>query len=104
MLAVYGFYVPVLLAIALAAMAIKNRLDSALLSSRSTGRRRSKRGSGSDCYVLFAGSIAASVLFPVLTAVTHLLTAPVVGMAVSFSVKMVLVAAGLNIATGLAAL
>lgn len=101
-LAVYAMYVPVLLVIALAAMAIKNRLDPGSLKQLER-QKAVREGRRERLFVSFAGSIATSFLFTVLTAVFHSVTAPAIGPAVSFSVKVVLVAAGLNIAAGLAA-
>lgn len=99
---VYLLYVPVLLVIALTAMAIKNRIDPG--SMKQLERQKAiKAGNRERYFVSFAGSIATSFLFTVLTAFAHLAAVPVTSAAVSFSVTTVLAAAVMNIAAGLSA-
>jgi hypothetical protein len=99
---VYLLYVPVLLLIALVAMAVKNRLDPGSL--RQLERQKEvKAGRRERYFVSFAGSIATSFLFTVLTAGAHMITAPMIGAVVRLDVTTVIAAALMNIAAGLAA-
>jgi hypothetical protein len=101
-LTVYLLYVPVLVAVALVAMFAKNLLDPG--SRKQIERHQAvAKGTRERYFVSFAGSIATSFLFTFLTAVMHTVTAPLTGAVVSFRADTVLVAAGLNIAAGLAA-
>jgi len=101
-LAVYALFVPLLLLIALVAMAVKNRLDPGSLKQISR-QKAVKEGSREQYFVSFAGSIATSFLFTILTACTYSLSAPMTGVVVKLGVSTVFVAALLNIAAGLAA-
>jgi len=101
-LRVYAMYVPALLVVALSAMVIQSRLDPDWQKQRER-EKAVRAGKREQLFVSFAASIATSSLFTLLTAAAHMVAAPVIGTAVSFSVKTVLVAAGLNIAAGLAA-
>jgi uncharacterized membrane protein len=99
---VYLLYVPVLLLIALVAMVVKNRLDPGSL--RQVERQKQVReGRRERYFVSFAGSIATSFLFTVLTAAAHLVTAPLTGASVRLDVVTVIAASLMNIAAGLAA-
>lgn len=101
-LAVYRLYAPVLLVIALVAMAVKNRIDPGSLKQLER-QKAVKEGRRERYFVSFAGSIATSFLFTVLTAAAHLAAVPVTGAVIRLSVATVLVAALLNIAAGLGA-
>lgn len=101
-LRVYAMYVPALLVVALSAMVIQSRLDPDWQKQRAR-EKEVRAGKREQLFVSFAASIATSSLFTVLTAVAHMVAAPVIGTVVSFSLKTVLVAAGMNIAAGLAA-
>ena len=99
---VYALFVPLLLLIALVSMAVKNKLDPGSLKQLSR-QKAVKEGSREQYFVSFAGSIATSFLFTILTAATYTLTVPVTGLVVRLSLSAVVVAALLNIAAGLAA-
>lgn len=101
-LRVYAMYVPALLVVALSAMAIQSRLDPDWQKQRAR-EKAVRAGSREQLFVSFAASIATSSLFTVLTAFAYALSSPLIGTAVGFSVKSIVVAAGLNIAAGLAA-
>jgi hypothetical protein len=101
-LTVYLVYVPVLLLVALASMVIKNLVDPG--SMKQIERHQAvARGVRERYFVSFAGSIATSFLFTVLTAVMHSVAAPLSRSVVVLPVKVVVLAASLNIAAGLAA-
>ena len=101
-LTVYLLYVPVLIAIALVSMAVKNVFDPG--SRKQIERHQAvARGIRERYFVSFAGSIATSFLFTVLTAVMHSVTVSVSGSVVELPAKVVVLAAVLNIAAGLAA-
>jgi hypothetical protein len=101
-LTVYLLYAPVLVVIALVAMLVKNRLDPG--SRRQIERQKAVRDGRRERYfVSFAGSIATSFLFTVLTAAAHMVTAPVTGAVVRLDVMTVVLAGLLNITAGLAA-
>ena len=101
-LTVYVLYVPVLLLVALASMAIKNLVDPGSLKQIERHQAVAK-GVRERYFVSFAGSIATSFLFTVLTAIMHSVAAPLSGSVVALPAKVVVVAALLNIAAGLAA-
>jgi hypothetical protein len=101
-LTVYGVFVPMLLVIALVSMAIKNRLDPGSLKQLSR-QKAVKEGSRERLFVSFAGSIATSFLFTILTACTHAAAAPLTGTIIKLGPSAVFAAALLNIAAGLAA-
>lgn len=99
---VYLFYVPVLLVVALASMAVKNIIDPG--SRKQIERHQAvAKGMRERYFVSFAGSIATSFIFTVMTALMHAATAPITGAVIDLTVKMVVVAATMNIAAGLAA-
>ena len=99
---VYQLYAPVLMAIALVAKAIKHRLDPGSLKQleRQAAVREGKR---ERYFVSFAGGIASSFLFAVLTAFVHLAAVPVTGAVIKLSAATIAVAGVLNIAAGLGA-
>ncbi|NTW51974.1 MAG: hypothetical protein HGB22_05255 [Chlorobiaceae bacterium] len=99
---VYELYAPLLLVIALVGMAVKNRLDPGSVKQLSR-QKAVKDGSREQIFVSFAGSIATSFLFTILTACAYSLTVPLTGLVVQLGLSVVLVAALLNIAAGLAA-
>ncbi|TNJ38323.1 hypothetical protein FGF66_09555 [Chlorobaculum thiosulfatiphilum] len=101
-ISVYLLYAPLLIVIALVAMAVKNRLDPG--SQKQLERQKAvKEGRRERYFVSFAGGIASSFLFTVLTASAHLAAAPVTGASVRLNVATVAVAGVLNIAAGLGA-
>ncbi|NTW53674.1 MAG: hypothetical protein HGB15_02685 [Chlorobaculum sp.] len=101
-LAVYRLYAPVLLVIALVAKVVKNRLDPGSL--RQLERQKAvKEGKRERYFVSFAGGIASSFLFAVLTAVAHLAAAPLTGAVIRLNVATIAVAGAMNIAAGLGA-
>jgi len=101
-LAVYRFYAPVLIVIALVAKVVKQRLDPGSL--RQIERQRAvKEGKRERLFVSFAGGIASSFLFAVLTAVAHLAAAPLTGAVIRLNAATVAVAGAMNIAAGLGA-
>lgn len=99
---VYAVYFFVLLFFALSAMLVKNRLDPG-------GEKQTKRqqevaaGKREMVFVSFAGSIATSFFFTVLTALVFKVSATLVGMTVTFTIPVVLLAAALNVSAGLGA-
>jgi hypothetical protein len=101
-LTVYFMYAPVLIVIALVAMAVKNRLDPGSLKQLER-QKAVKEGMRERYFVSFAGGIASSFLFTVLTAGAHLAAVPVTGASVRLNVATVAVAGVLNIAAGLGA-
>lgn len=101
-LTVYLLYVPVLIVIALVAMAVKNRLDPGSLKQLER-QKAVKEGKREHYFVSFAGSIATSFLFAVLTACVHLAAVPVTGAVIRLNVATVAVAGVFNIAAGLGA-
>ncbi|NTV02400.1 MAG: hypothetical protein HGB04_06395 [Chlorobiaceae bacterium] len=101
-MAVYLVYVPVLLVVALASMLVKNLIDPGSLKQIER-HQAVARGVRERYFVSFAGSIATSFLFTVLTAVMHSVAVPLSGSVVELPAKSVLLAAALNIAAGLAA-
>lgn len=101
-MSVYLLYAPVLIVIALMAKAVKNRLDPG--SRKQLERQKAVReGKREHYFVSFAGSIATSFLFAVLTACAHLAAVPVTGAVIRLNVATVAVAGVLNIAAGLGA-
>lgn len=101
-MSVYRLYAPVLLLIALLAMALKNRFDPGSLKQIER-QKAVKEGKRERYFVSFAGSIATSFLFTVLTACAHLLAAPVTGATVRLGMVTVLSASVMNLVAGLAA-
>jgi hypothetical protein len=101
-LTVYAVFVPLLLIIALVAMAVKSRLDPGSLKQLSR-QKAVKEGSREQYFVSFAGSIATSFLFTILTACTHVAAVSLTGAVVRLTLATVFTAALLNIAAGLAA-
>ncbi|NTU58123.1 MAG: hypothetical protein HGB00_04280 [Chlorobiaceae bacterium] len=101
-IAVYALFVPVLLLIALVAMAVKKRLDPGSVKQLSR-QKAVKEGSREQLFVSFAGSIATSFLFSVLTACAYAVSSPLTGALISMTPTMVITGALLNIAAGLAA-
>jgi hypothetical protein len=101
-LTVYLLYVPVLVAVALVSMIVKNLMDPGSLKQIERHQAVAK-GKRERYFVSFAGSIATSFIFTVMTAFMHKLSAPLTGEAVDLPAKTVIAAAGLNIAAGLAA-
>jgi hypothetical protein len=99
---VYLFYAPVLIVIALVAKAVKNRLDPGSLKQLER-QKAVKEGKRERYFVSFAGGIASSFLFAVLTAVAHLAVAPVTGAVIRLNAATVAVAGAMNIAAGLGA-
>jgi hypothetical protein len=99
---VYGFFILVLLAVALGSMAVKNLFDPGY-ASQVRRKKDISEGKGERLFISFAGSIATSFTFTILTALTYTFTTTVTGASVAFKIPVVLVAAGLNIAAGLAA-
>ncbi len=99
---VYAVYFFVLLFIAVSAMLVKNKLDP-------HGERQTRRqqevvaGKREMVFVSFAGSIATSFFFTVLTAVVFIASISLVDMTIDFTIPIVLVAAVLNITAGLSA-
>lgn len=101
-MSVYLLYAPLLIVIALVAMAVKNRLDPG--SQKQLERQKAVReGKRERYFVSFAGGIASSFLFTVLAACAHLAAAPVTGASVRLNVATVAAAGVLNIAVGLGA-
>jgi hypothetical protein len=101
-MAVYRFYAPLLLVIALLAMVLKNRLDPGSL--RQIERQNAvKEGKRERYFVSFAGSIATSFLFTVLTACIHLVTVPYTGVTIRLGILTVILASVMNLVAGLAA-
>lgn len=101
-LTVYFMYAPVLIVIALVAMAVKNKLDPGSLKQLER-QKAVKEGKRERYFVSFAGGIASSFLFTVLTAIAHIAAVPVTGALVRLNVATVAVAGVLNIAAGLGA-
>lgn len=101
-LTVYLLYVPVLIVIALVAMAVKNRLDPGSLKQLER-QKAVKEGKRERYFVSFAGGIASSFLFAVLTAIAHIAAVPVTGAVIRLNPATVAVAGVLNIAAGLGA-
>ncbi|NTU92202.1 MAG: hypothetical protein HGA60_09850 [Chlorobiaceae bacterium] len=101
-LTVYFIYVPVLIAIALVSMTIKNLIDPGSLKQIQRHQAVAK-GTREQYFVSFAGSIATSFIFTVITALMHAVSTPLTGAVVVLPAKTVVVAAGLNIGAGLAA-
>lgn len=101
-LTVYFCYVPVLIAIALTSMAVKNLIDPGSLKQIERHQAVAK-GTRERLFVSFAGSIATSFIFTLLTAVMHSVTSPLTGAVIELTPKAVVAAATLNIAAGLAA-
>jgi hypothetical protein len=101
-LAVYELYVPVLIVFALAAMAVKNLIDPGSLKQIERQQAVAK-GKRERYFVSFAGSIATSVIFTILTALMHKIASPLTGFVVELPASTVIAAASLNIAAGLAA-
>ncbi len=101
-LTVYLLYVPVLIAVALAAMVVKNLIDPGSLKQIARHQAVAK-GTRERYFVSFAGSIATSFIFTIMTALMHGAAAPLTGAVVELPAKTVIVAALLNIAAGLAA-
>ncbi len=100
--AVYRLYAPVLLVIALVAKTVKNRLDPGSLKQMER-QKAVKEGKRERYFVSFAGGIASSFLFAILTAVAHLASVPVTGAVIRLNAATVAVAGVLNIAAGLGA-
>jgi len=92
----------VLVVFALAAMLVKNSIQPG-------GKQQIQRwqaiseGKGEKLFISFAGSIATSFFFTGLTAMTFLGSAGILGLTVSFTIPVVLLAALLNIGAGLTA-
>jgi hypothetical protein len=99
---VFAFFVPLLVMIALVSMTVKNRLDPGSLKQISRQQAVAK-GSRERIFVSFAGSIATSSLFTLLTALAYLGTASMTGYLPVLSPETILLAAALNIAAGLSA-
>ncbi|NTU67580.1 MAG: hypothetical protein HGB02_01725 [Chlorobiaceae bacterium] len=94
--------VPVLVAVALAAMVFKELVDPG--SRKQIERHQAvARGVRERYFVSFAGSIATSFLFTVLTAVMHMAAAPLTGSVVELPARTIVLAASINIAAGLSA-
>jgi len=99
---VYCIHVVFLIVIALAAMMVKKKLDPGALKQIQR-KQAIAEGRGEKLFVSFAGSIATSFLFTVLTALTFFVSSRMLGFEISFNVPVVLLAALFNIAAGLAA-
>jgi len=99
---VYGIQVVVLILFGLVAMMVKNLFEPG-------GKKQIERwqniseGKGEKLFISFAGSLATSFFFTTLTALTFLATSGFVGLAVRFTIPVVLLAALFNIAAGIAA-
>ncbi|MEI6756360.1 MAG: hypothetical protein FDX18_02120 [Chlorobium sp.] len=99
---VYGIHAAVLIVFALVAMMVKNLFEPG-------GQKQIQRwqniseGKGEKIFISFAGSIATSFFFTGLTAATFLVSSGMLGVTVDFTIPVVLLAALLNIAAGLAA-
>ncbi len=99
---VYAVYFFVLLFLAISAMLVKNRLDP-------RGEKQTRRqqevvaGKREAVFVSFAGSIATSFFFTLLTALVFLFSRALVGMTIELTIPVVLVAALMNIGAGLTA-
>ncbi len=98
----YACYVPVLIAIALAAMSLKQLTDPGSLKQIARHQAVAK-GQRERYFVSFAGSIASGFLFTFATAAMHIVTVPLTGAVVHLTLRTVAIAGGLNIVAGLAA-
>lgn len=98
----YALYVPLLLVVALGAMAVKNRIDP---EYRGLAKRRSAivEGRNERYFVSLASSIVTSFLFTVMTAFIHAWAVPLTGATVLLTPKLVLAGAAMNVAAGLGA-
>jgi hypothetical protein len=99
---VYLLYAPVLVVFGLTAMAVKNLIDPGSLKQIERHQAVAK-GKRERYFVSFAGSIATSFVFTIMTALMHGAAAPLTGAIVELPAKTVIAAALMNIAAGLAA-
>ncbi len=101
-LSVYCVHAAILVVFALAAMLLKNAVDP---GSENQIRRWEAidQGKGEKIFISFAGSIATSFFFTLLTAATFSIVSGMLGLIVQFTLPVVFLAALFNIAAGLAA-
>ena len=99
---VYGIHVVVLIFFALAAMLVKNQFEPG-------GQKQIQRwqniseGKGEKIFVSFAGSLATSFFFTVLTALVFLASTGFLGFEIDLTIPVVLLAALFNVGAGIAA-
>ena len=102
LLQVYGVQVIVLVIVAVVAMGVKGMVDPG-------GKKQIQRwqniseGKGEKIFVSFAGSLATSFFFTVLTALTVFVCSGVFGFNVVFTLPVVLLAALFNVGAGITA-
>ncbi len=97
----YLIYLPMLVLVALATMAVRNRMDP---EYRALEKRKAEvvAGRKERYFVSLASSIATSFLFTLLAASVHAKAAVLTGAAIELTPRLVLSGAALNIAAGLA--
>ncbi len=99
---VYGVHAGVLVVFALMAMAFKGLVDPG--NKKQLQRKQNiSQGKGEKIFISFAGSIATSFFFTMLTSLTLFVAAGFFNVTVAFTAPMVLLAALFNIAAGLSA-
>ena len=99
---VYGIQVVVLILFALVAMMVKNLFEPGGQKQIARWQNISE-GKGEKIFISFAGSLATSFFFTVLTALTFLGGSAFLGFVVDLTVPVVFLAALFNIAAGITA-
>ncbi|MEI7695656.1 MAG: hypothetical protein WCI64_08445 [Chlorobium sp.] len=99
---VYGIQVVVLILFALVAKAVRGVFDPGNTQQIRRWQNLSE-GHGEKIFISFAGSLATSFFFTALTALTFLGSSGALGLAVVFTIPVVLLAALFNVAAGVAA-
>jgi hypothetical protein len=99
---VYGIQVVVLILFALVAMAVRGAIDPGNTKQIQRWQNISE-GKGEKIFISFAGSLATSFFFTALTALTFVGSSNFLGLAVTFTLPVVLLASLFNVAAGIAA-
>jgi len=99
---VYGIHVVVLILFALVAMLVRRAIDPGNAQQIQRWQNISE-GKGEKIFISFAGSLATSFFFTALTALTFLGSSGSLGLAIVFTIPVVLLAALFNVAAGVAA-
>jgi hypothetical protein len=99
---VYCVHAVILIVFALAAMLLKRAFEPGS-ESQIQRWQAIDEGKGEKIFISFAGSIATSFFFTLLTAVTFSVVSPMLGMIVEFTLPAVFLAGLFNIGAGLAA-